>query len=749
MTSTFLRHAPAARGDHARRRRRAITLTVPALAAGAFHLAPAVAQTSEAVHGHGTLGASGVASRADTDAASAKSDGAVREAASAAASRTTTGAAPNATTLPTIEIVAAPESTPLVVVTDPKTPRQPLPASDGADYLKTIPGFASIRSGGTNGDPVLRGMFGSRLNILANGMPTLGACPGRMDAPTSYIAPESYDKVTLVKGPQTVLYGPGASAGTVLFERVTPRFKTPGMRFDGSVVGGSFGRNDQNVDVTAGTPDFYGRVSANHAHSQDYEDGNGRTVPSQWDKWNADAALGWTPDDNTRLELTAGTGDGYARYAGRGMDGAHFRRETFGLKFDKKHIGDVLDRIEAQVFYNEADHVMDNYTLRMPDPTSSMPMRMASEVRRRTLGARVAATLRLTDAFKLVTGVDAQSNRLDSRSAMGMQNYGDKPWNPQANMWNAGAFGELTWYASDASRVIGGARIDYAAARDKRATTGGMKMSMRNPTFDDLRSRVLPSGFVRYERDLASLPVTWYAGIGHAQRFPDYWELFSAKRGPNGSINAFSAIKPEKTTQLDIGAQYKSDKLDAWVSAYAGYVQDFILFDYATGPMGQTTRATNVNAQIMGGEVGASWRPLAPWRFEGALAYAWGRNVQSGAPLPQMPPLEARFGVEYTRGPWSAGGLWRVVAPQHRYALNEGNVVGKDFGPSAGFGVLSLHAQYNVSKTVQISVGVDNVLDKAYAEHLNLAGNAGFGYPANLPVTEPGRTAWVRLSTKL
>lgn len=185
------------------------------------------------------------------------------------------------------------------------------------------------------------------------------------------------------------------------------------------------------------------------------------------------------------------------------------------------------------------------------------------------------------------------------------------------------------------------------------------------------------------------------------------------------------------------------------MSAYAGYVQDFILFDYATGSMGQTTQATNVNAQIMGGELGASWRPLAPWRFDASLAYAWGRNVQSGAPLPQMPPLEARFGVEYTRGPWSAGGLWRIVAPQHRYALNEGNVVGKDFGPSAGFGVLSLHAQYNVSKAVQISVGIDNVLDKAYAEHLNLAGNAGFGYPANMPVTEPGRTAWVRLSTKL
>ncbi|KVG77255.1 TonB-dependent copper receptor [Burkholderia ubonensis] len=650
--------------------------------------------------------------------------------------------------LPPVEVVASPLRTPLVVVTNPKTPRQPLPASDGADYLKTIPGFASIRSGGTNGDAVLRGMFGSRLNILANGMPTLGACPGRMDAPTSYIAPESYDKLTVVKGPQTVLYGPGASAGTVLFERTTRRFDKPGMRFDGSLVGGSFGRNDQNIDVTAGTPDVYGRVTANHAHSDDYKDGNGRTVPSQWDKWNADAALGWTPDDHTRVELTAGGGDGYARYAGRGMDGAHFRRETFGLSFDRQHIGDVLDRVEARVYYNEADHVMDNYTLRMPDPTSSMPMRMASEVRRRTLGARAAATFRFGDDFKLVAGVDAQSNRLDSRSAMGRQNYADKPWNAQTTMWNAGAFGELTWYASDASRVIGGARVDYASARDKRPTTGGM-MGKPNPTFDDDRSRVLPSGFIRYERDLTALPVTWYAGIGHAERFPDYWELFSAKRGPAGAVNAFSAVKPEKTTQLDIGAQYRSERLDAWVSAYAGYVQDFILFNYAAGMMGSTTQATNVNAQIMGGEAGVSWRPVAPLRVETSLAYAWGRNVATGDPLPQMPPLEARFGVEYTRGAWSAGGLWRVVASQHRYALNEGNVVGKDFGPSAGFGVLSLHAQYNVSKTVQVSVGVDNVLNKAYTEHLNLAGNAGFGYAANTPVTEPGRTAWVRVSAKM
>lgn len=121
-------------------------------------------------------------------------------------------------------VVTAPRSEePLTVRTNPRAPRQPVPAHDGADYLKTIPGFSVIRKGGTDGDPVLRGMSGSRLNILLNGEVILGGCGGRMDPPTAYVFPAAYDRITVLKGPQTVLYGPGASAGTVLFERNTSR----------------------------------------------------------------------------------------------------------------------------------------------------------------------------------------------------------------------------------------------------------------------------------------------------------------------------------------------------------------------------------------------------------------------------------------------------------------------------------------------------------------------------------------------
>ncbi|MEB2650488.1 TonB-dependent copper receptor [Pseudomonas siliginis] len=647
---------------------------------------------------------------------------------------------------PTVITAIAPSS-PLTIVTNPKDPRQPVPASDGGDYLKTIPGFALVRNGGTNGDPVLRGMFGSRLNILTNGSMMLGACPGRMDAPTSYISPETYDKLTVIKGPQTVLWGPGASAGTVLFDREPENFGELGTRVNASLLAGSHGRFDKVVDAAAGGPLGYVRVIGNTAHSDDYRDGNNDIVASRYDKWNGDIALGWTPDADTLIELTAGKGDGEARYAGRGMDGSQFLRESLGLRLEKSNISDVLEKLEAQVYYNYADHVMDNYTLRTPSGTGMMAGPMASNVDRRTLGARIKATWRWADV-QLITGLDAQTNEHRQRSSMGIDTYKDLPYSKDADFHNYGVFSEMTWYAAERDRLITGARVDRASAKDYRQTTGSGMMSRPNPTADDTRADTLPSGFIRYEHDLADSPTTLYAGLGHAQRFPDYWELFSPKSGPAGSVNAFDSIKPEKTPQFDFGVNYKSADLEAWASGYIGVVRDYILFDYTPGMMGMSTsRAENIDARIMGGELGAAYNLTNNWKADATLAYAWGKNSSDGSALPQMPPLDARFGLTYSEAKWSAGALWRVVAAQHRIDANKGNVVGKDYAQSSGFGVFSLNGAYRINQHWKVSSGVDNLFGKAYAEHLNLAGNAGFGYPANDPqaLNEPGRTLWTKV----
>lgn len=647
-------------------------------------------------------------------------------------------------------ITAVQQSSPLTIVANPKDARQPVPASDAADYLKTIPGFSAIRNGGTNGDPVLRGMFGSRLNLRSNGGLMIGACPNRMDAPSSYIAPETFDKLTVIKGPQSVIWGPGASAGTILFEREPEHFSELGGRLDGSVLVGSNGRFDKVLDGALGGPQGYLRAVGNQSSADDYHDGNGDSVPSRWQKWNGDVALGWTPDADTLVELSAGKGNGEARYAGRGMDGTQFERESLGLRFEKRNLGEVFDKLEAQVYYNYADHIMDNFRLRSPDPSSMMPMPMASQVDRRTIGGRLAATLKWTD-LQLVAGVDAMRSEHRKRSStynMMSGTFTDAdafPWSKDALMHDYGAFGELTWYAAERSRVVTGARIDRADAEDYRQTLGKMSMSRPNPTAGDTRADTLPSGFARYEYDLADSPTTLYAGIGHVQRFPDYWELFSAGSGPSGSANAFDGIKPEKTTQFDFGAQYNDDTLQAWASGYVGEVRDFILFDYSTNMMGMSTsQARNVNARIMGGELGAAYKLDSNWKADATLAYAWGKNTTDGRALPQMPPLDARLGLTYERDLWSVGGLWRVVAAQNRVAIGEGNVVGQDFGKTPGFAVFSFNGAYKVSNHLKLSAGVDNLFDKTYAEHLNLAGDAGFGFPGDQAINEPGRTLWTK-----
>lgn len=636
-----------------------------------------------------------------------------------------------------VMIVTAPVDSPLTITTSPKTPRQPVPASDGSDYLKTIPGFSQIRNGGTNGDPVFRGMFGSRLRILTNDSEMLGACPSRMDAPTSYISPENFDVLNMIKGPQTVLWGPGNSAGTIRFEREKPLFTESGMKGNASALTASNHRWDTNADVSLGNETGYLRVIGNKSRSNDYKDGNGDKVPSKWDKWNADIALGWTPDEYTLLELTAGKGDGEARYAGRGMDGSQFKRESYGLRFEKSNIGDVLDKIEANAYYNYADHIMDNYSLRSPSGGgmgghmgmghgghSMMNMPMKMRVDRETMGGRVMGTWLWTD-YELRAGADMQTNKHRSKNTAG--------WVKDAQFQDYGVFSELTWQATAQGKVVSGARLDRVIVENnKEIGSSG-------------RNTVMPAGFARYEHSLENTPVMLYAGVGYTERFPDYWELFSPKMGPDGTSNVFDSLKTEKTTQLDIGAKFSHENTNAWVSAYVGRVDDFILFRYsASNP--RMSQVENVNAMIMGGELGVAQKLSDEWKADASLAYAWGENRTDGKALPQMPPLESRFGLSWEKGDWTTTGLVRVVSRQSRVAINDGNVVGKDFSKSAGFTIFSFNTAYKVNENMKLSAGVDNLFDKTYSEHLNLAGNSGFGYSSNVPVNEPGRTFWAKLN---
>ena len=625
----------------------------------------------------------------------------------------------------------------LIVHADPKQPIQPVPATDGADYLQSIVGFSSVNSGaGTNGDVTFRGMFGSRIKILTDGTENLGACPSRMDSPTSYISPESYDQISVIKGPQTVQYANTGSAATVIFERSPEQFDADNhYRGQASVLLGSFGRLDHNVEVAAGDAQKYIRLNTSRSVSDSYKDGNGTTVPSDWERWNADVALGWTPDSDTWVELTGGKADGEAVYAGRAMDGSKFARESLGLRVEKRNVSDVIKKFEAQVNYNFNDHVMDNYSLREFKPGGMMSMPMATNVARKTLNARMAVTSEW-DKLQLITGIDNQNNQHSKRNGNLMTAYQNKPRIKDMEFQSIGGFGELSYQVTDNHKLVSGLRLDQVKVEAVES--------------NQERKKTLPSAFLRFENQHPDHDDgKTYMGIGYVERMPDYWELFSPKSG-NGHPNTFKNIDTEKTLQLDIGYQHEHGNFSSWASAYAGVINDYILTTYLpTGNMGMLeAHSRNVDATVAGAEVGIGYQFTDAIQADLSAMYAWGENTSDNTPLPQISPLEARVNLRYIQDNYTLGAYWRLVDGQNRISEREGNIVGYDLKQSAGFGTLSLNGTYHVNDNMDLSVGIDNVLDRTYAEHLNKMGSSGFGFAANEQFNNIGRNYWARISMK-
>jgi iron complex outermembrane receptor protein len=632
-----------------------------------------------------------------------------------------------------VVVTAAPMTTPTTIELDPKVPRQPLPAHDGADFLKSVPGFSIMRKAGTDGEPNFRGMGGSRVNILADDQNIFGGCGQRMDAPTAYIFPEIYDKVTVIKGPQTVLYPGHGSAATVRFEKEQKTYDKPGYDIHASGLVGSFGRHDEVVDANLGNKDYFATFTGSNSKSDNYKDGNGNEVYSKYHRYSASSSVGVTPDNNKRFELSAGRSNGYAAYADRTMDGTKFLRENIAGKGQIKNVSDLVEKIDFQVSRSTIFHTMSEAM--RGNPSSYM------DVTHDTNAARITSDLNLRATTKAKVGFDYSQ----AKHGGNMPGMGAITITEDSEFKNASLFAEVAEQLSKNNKLIAGYRGDSWEVADKRS-------SGASTTSGQTRKEFTNSAFARVERALESVPnSTTYVGFGRSERMPDYWELISNKQNSSGA-SALMSTKTEKTNQLDLGLLHKSGPLDLSASAFYNKINDFILVDarsgYTSGMYG-TPSSRNIDAHTYGAEVTSSYALTNVVKFNSSIAYVKGKNETDGLPLAQLAPLEGRLALAYDDKKYSYGALLRLVAQKDEVAVGQGNISGQDVAKSGGFGIFSLNAGYKPNKKTLIAAGVDNLFDKAYAEFISRAGASVAGYTQTTRVNEPGRTAWLKATIAL
>ena len=633
--------------------------------------------------------------------------------------------------------------------------------TESGALFRQINGVDAQRLGGHGLDILIRGQGQSAVNVLIDGGKIEGGCPNRMDPATSYAELNSFDKITVIKGVQSLQYGSGGTAGTVLLEREKPNFE-PEKPYQGKVYAATNSNGlsrDLGAQIAMGSEKGYILLQGSDKEADNYVDGNGNEIRSSYKTQQGHVDLGWTPSENHHIKLShevSKTED--ALYNGN-MDAPLSDMSMTKLSYEGKNFSGPVNAVELSAFQSSVDHVMDSYSLR--NNTSMNQGRVPSETLVQGLKLKLSSEVSST---QLDYGVLLQSTE---KTATLYNNAAPDPTASQWLMWpdilttQNSLFAEAKTPITHKSDLIYGVRVDSISSEARNAnsapdmnavdSTDGVNRipynrydtAYNNYSGSTKVSETNWNGLLRYEQTLNN-NYNWYTGLSLTTRTADETERFMARHNWTGNPD----LNPEKHTQFDIGIAKKATAFNWNLSAYYDQIQDYILRDLRVNQPstanvipGTESRNiyVNVDAVIMGAEFDFNYQLSQAWLMGAQVSLTQGRNTTDDRNLSNMSPLNGQLHTRYNQANWYTGARLNFASEQ--------TLVNAEFGEekAPAWSTLDIYAGYQVNKTFQLQAGVDNLADEAYFTHVNRVDDFSATY---YKVMEPGRNIWARVEAK-
>ncbi|MDO6564351.1 TonB-dependent copper receptor [Amphritea sp. 1_MG-2023] len=623
---------------------------------------------------------------------------------------------------------------------------QASPTTDGGELLRSLSGVSGIRMGGRAIDPVIRGQSQTQLNILLDGAYIHGGCPNRMDPPTSYTSVDSYDSVTVIKGNRSVVYGGGGSGGTVLFQRGWPMFDE--NAYTGELSGsyqGNGNRYELGADVAAGSDDGYIRVIGHKAEADNYDDGDGNEVRSSFESMSKTLLLGYRLTELTTIEASyEQQEENDVLFAGAGMDSPYANADTTRLKLTHEFEQGALQQVQLELYRSEVEHNMDNYSLR---PAGMMQMQAPSTSD--TEGGRLIFDARAAD-IDWTFGADIQNNDRNAELQNSAGVVSRLLW-PGVEIDQTGLFVEAEKLLSGDDIVRAGLRYDHVTAEANRAddvvggTTPQAIWAMAGASADagEQRSEDNVGGFVAWTHRLND-DYSIESTLSRSVRTADATERYMARMTTTSDWIGNPSIEPEKHHQLEVSLQGDLDAMDWSATAWYNHVSDYILRQTVAAGSKSRDIYRNVDAELYGVELAAAVALNNHWQWGNTLTWTVGNNQDDDTSLSRIAPLELNSSLDYQKDQLNVGVEWQLVASQNDICLaGSSNCGGQDVRKTPGYGVVNVHAQYAFERGLNLQLGVDNLMDKAYTVHESRDDSIN---PDLFQVAEAGRSAWVRVT---
>ncbi|UZM11900.1 TonB-dependent hemoglobin/transferrin/lactoferrin family receptor [Pseudomonas kielensis] len=661
----------------------------------------------------------------------------------------------------------------------------------------------------------IRGIDGDRILTQVDGVEIPNGFFNGPYAKTqrNYVDPEIVKRVEILRGPASVLYGSNAIGGAVSYFTLDPDdIIKPGQDAGARLKTGYSSADDswlKSATVAGRADQFDGLLHFSQRDGQETEsyghnNGTGldRTAANPEDvrTTNVLAKTGWDYAEDARLGLTYekykehrdadlqsavggpfNNGQPLGMYRSRTGEET-VSRERFGLENSFAVDALLVDNLKWSLNYQIAK--TGQSTLEDYFPFSRNVMRSREtlyEEKQWVFDAQLDKAFAIGETGHVLTyGTSIKQQKVTgSRTGSGtcltvgrgcsavgaispsdvLKKSSDFP-DPTIDTYSLFAQDQITW---NNWTFLPGLRYDYTKLKpnvtqeflNTVAPDGLGTVSDENKTWN----RVSPRFGLTYT---LNDNYTWFGQYAEGFRTPTAKALYGRfeNLNPGYSVAPNPDLEPEKSQSYETGLRGNFEAGNFDMVVFYNKYRDFINEDAVTPGYNELTFQSNniKHATIKGVELKGrlnldTFGAPQGLYTQGSIAYAHGRNNDTGEPLNSVNPLTGVFGLGYDQDSYGALLSWTLVQKKNLVddsTFNSPDGVSGQF-KTPGYGVLDLAGFYKVSDEVTLSAGVYNLADKKYWQWDNVRGYDSVGEaavlsPANLDrLTEPGRNFAINL----
>ena len=608
------------------------------------------------------------------------------------------------------------------------------------DAIAHQPGVSQLTTGGSISKPIIRGLGYNRVVVMSEGVRQEGQQWG--DEHGIEVDGSSVNSVEILKGPASLMYGSDAMAGVVILHSKPTLAEGDMLANVSSEYQTNNGLFNYNLSLAGNQHGFVwdARFSDKMAHA--YKNKYDGYVPgSQFreragrlmlgiDKTWGHSRLTWTA-----YHLTPGIVEGERNPETGELECSTNNVKTYGksLPFQQvKHYKLVWDNslslssgyLKAIIGYQqnrrqEFEESADEYELFFKLHTLTYDLRYLTHE---------------WDGWKFSTGIGGMYQKSG--------NEGEEYLIPDYRLFDFGIYATTTKAIGDSWTLNGGVRYDHRRLHgDELIEDGDMRFTDFSRHFNGLTGSI---GAVCNINKHFNVRLNFARGF----RTPNMSEL-SSNGVHEGSIRyelGNQQLKAEYSLQADLGLDFTSRYVSAQVALFANRIDNYIFTHRLNQEIeeGYLTYAyTQGDARLLGFEAGIDFHPVHSIHFSNTFSYVDARLMHASADTKYLPFTPAPHWASelkwelfhhshttvnhhhttdaahrsFLNNLYVAAGLDCYLKQTHIYRADDTET------KTPGYALLSLSAGSDIQvkgrKVAELYITADNLLDKAYQNHLS------------------------------